>query len=63
MDAAETDIATSKHVKITDQVESWSPSCSVEEVNYTKVITRFPKYIPNREKGKTRTQFGVPIDA
>lgn len=50
MDAAETDIAMSKYVKIICQVESWSLSCSMEEVNYTKIITRFPKYIPKREK-------------
>ena len=46
MDAAETDIAMSKYVKIIYQVESWSLSCSVGEVNYTKIVTRFPKYVP-----------------
>ena len=60
MDAAETDIAMSKYVKIIYQVESWSLSCSVEEVNYPKITTRFPKHIPKREKGKKRTRLGRP---
>lgn len=60
MDAAETDIAMSKYVKIICQVESWSLSCSMEEVNYTKIIARFPKYIPKREKERKRTRFGGP---
>lgn len=38
LDAAETDVAMSKYVKIIYQGEIWSLSCSMKEVNYTKII-------------------------
>lgn len=47
----------SKYVKIIYQVESWSLSCSMQEVNYTKIITRFPKRLPKKKrerKGKDK---------
>lgn len=53
MDAAETDVAISKYVKIIYQVEGWSPSCSMEGVDYTTIIRRFPRCTPEvSKKGK-----------
>lgn len=62
MDASETDIAMSKYVKIIYQAETWSQSCSMREVNYTKISTTFPKHIPESAGGRKKARIGVLIN-